>query len=152
MNNILSPMKEIIKEKGSLLMIVVAFIYSITSNLGKKAIFYSSPEFMGIYYVPILSLFFTPILPLFVDRKDFKYIKRKIPIFLCIGFLYGIMVITHCFGISMIEVAYFIAIKRTSIIFSVIFGEVFFKEGHIRERLPGTALMVAGAISIYLGS
>jgi drug/metabolite transporter (DMT)-like permease len=148
----LLPIKAIIKEKGPIFMIAVSFIYSITSNLGKKAIIYSSPEFMGIFYLPILLLSFTPILPFVTEIKEFRCIKSKIVIFLFIGFLYSIMILAHCLGISRIEVAYFIAIKRTSILFSVMLGEIFFKEGHIKERLIGTTLMVAGAISIYLGS
>ena len=150
--DIFAPIKAIGKEKGALFMIGVAFIYSITSNLGKRAIIYSSPKFMGFYYIPILSLFFTPILPVFVGREEIKRIRHKVLIFLLMGVLYGSMMIFHCFGISSTEVPYFIAIKRTSILFSVIFGGLFFKEEHIRERFFAAFLMVIGAILIYAGS
>ena len=43
---IFEPFRAITKEKGSVLMIGVALIYSITSSLGKMAIEHSSPYFL----------------------------------------------------------------------------------------------------------
>ena len=58
---ILEPFKAIRRERGSLYMILVAFIYSITSNLGKMAIIHSSPLFFAATYLPILAIVFFPI-------------------------------------------------------------------------------------------
>ncbi|MBI5343904.1 MAG: EamA family transporter [Deltaproteobacteria bacterium] len=43
--SITGPLRAIIKEPGSVLMVIVAFIYSITSTLGKVALKHSSPVF-----------------------------------------------------------------------------------------------------------
>ncbi|MEE8423195.1 MAG: DMT family transporter, partial [Thermodesulfobacteriota bacterium] len=55
------PIKAIFKEKGSVMIIIVAFIFSITSSLGKMAIEHSSPMFFGSLYFILVTLLFTPI-------------------------------------------------------------------------------------------
>ena len=52
--------------------------------------------------------------------------------------------------LSMINAAYMISIKRFSILISVLYGGVIFKESHIRLRLLGAVLMLAGAIIIII--
>lgn len=146
---ILSPMKAIVKEKGSLLMIGVAFIYSITSNLGKIAVVHSSPLFFTVAYTTIFSIFFLPYV-IFKERKIVTVIKARIPLFLLIGFLFAIMSTVHFLAISLIEVSYMISVKRTSLIFSVLYGWLVFKEENIRERLLGSIVMVIGVILITL--
>lgn len=59
---ILEPFKAVRRERGSLYMIIVAFIYSITSNLGKMAVLHSSPLFFAATYLPILSVILLPVL------------------------------------------------------------------------------------------
>jgi drug/metabolite transporter (DMT)-like permease len=43
-----------------------------------------------------------------------------------------------------------ISIKRTSSIFSVLYGHFLFKEKNIRERLIGAIIMLVGAALIIL--
>jgi uncharacterized membrane protein len=43
-----------------------------------------------------------------------------------------------------------IAVKRTSLIFSVIYGKLIFKEKKIVQRLAGTGLMLLGVGLIVL--
>ena len=58
---IFEPLRAITKERGSVFMIGVALIYSLTSSLGKLAIKHSSPLFYGTTYYTALVLFFAPI-------------------------------------------------------------------------------------------
>jgi drug/metabolite transporter (DMT)-like permease len=51
-------------------------------------------------------------------------------------------------ALSQIETAYMIALKRTSILFAVIFGYFIFKEKHILIRLFAVILMLAGIFII----
>jgi len=53
-------------------------------------------------------------------------------------------------AINLTLVAYVISIKRLSIIFSVIFGFLLFKEKGFKERLTGAIIMVLGVILITL--
>lgn len=145
----LAPFKAIAREKGSIMMIAVAFIYSITSNLGKVAVLHSSPLFFAVTYTTIFSLFFLPYV-IFKERKIVAVIKARIPLFLLIGFIFAIMVTAHFSAIRLANVSYMISVKRTSLIFSVLFGWLVFKEEHIRERLLGSLVMVIGVALITL--
>lgn len=147
---LLAPIKAIYKEKGSIMMIGVAFIYSITSNLGKVAVLHSSPSFFAVTYTTVFSLFFLPYVIL-KERNIIGVIKARVPLFLLIGLLFAVMVTVHFSAIRLVEVSYMISVKRTSLIFSVIYGWLIFKEEHIRERLLGSLVMVVGVILITWG-
>lgn len=144
----LQPLRSIVMEKGSLFMIVVALIYSLTSVLGKVAIQHSSPAFMGICYIPLISI---SLLPLAV-RKGMRGAALKsggLLLFL-IGFCQALTALFHFKGISMIMVSYMISVKRLSLFFGVAFGGIFFHEEHIRQRLFGSLLMLAGVVLIVI--
>jgi len=53
-------------------------------------------------------------------------------------------------AINLALVAYVIAIKRTSVIMSVIFGWLIFKEKGIKERAAGSIIMLLGVFIILL--
>lgn len=148
-SDLLEPLRAIVKEKGSVYMILVAFIYSITSNLGKLAILHSSPVFFGVTYYLILTVAFTPIaLKMSSLRLN---LRENFLNYSFIGFFIALMVIFHVLAIVLTDVAYMIAIKRTSLLFSVLYGRIIFGEQGFRERLFGSLMMVAGVvvISIY---
>ncbi len=60
------------------------------------------------------------------------------------------MIITHFVAISMTDVAYMISVKRTSLLFSVLYGHFLFGEEDITQRLLGSSIMVMGVILITL--
>jgi drug/metabolite transporter (DMT)-like permease len=143
---IFAPLRAITKEKGSVLMIAVALIYSLTSSLGKMAINHSSPLFFGITYYAALAIVFTPIV--LYKRKSGKIEGRTILAVTLPGIFYSLMVISHMIAISLAYVAYVITIKRMSLIIGVLYGYFFFKEKNIRERLFGAMLMFVGFVMI----
>jgi len=55
-------------------------------------------------------------------------------------------------AINMTLVAYVISIKRTSVIMSVFWGYLIFKEKGLKERLFGSFLMIIGVVLITLHS
>jgi uncharacterized membrane protein len=57
-------------------------------------------------------------------------------------------IFSHMLAISMTHVAYMISLKRTSLLFGVIYGAVLFKEEKIAERLTGAAIMITGVFLI----
>src|SRR3990172_2508517 len=143
--DLLGPIKAIRKERGSLLMIIVALIYSITATLGKVAVQHSSPIFFGIFYPFLLALILSLIL---WGKGLLPGVLSRPKTFLAIGVFIAIMVLTHFTAISMTDVAYMISVKRASLVFSVIYGRVLFGEENTGERLIGSMLMIAGVISI----
>ncbi len=143
----LAPFKAIAKEKGSVLMIIVAFIFSIGACLGKIAVQHSSPAFFSVIYIFLLSLFLFIIISFKSKHFLSKSISRPVP-FIFIGMLIAIMIITHLKAISLIEVSYMVSVKRLSILFGVIYGVVIFKETNVKERFLGASVMISGIIVI----
>jgi drug/metabolite transporter (DMT)-like permease len=146
---IFEPLIAIARERGSVMMIGAAIIYSFTSSLGKLAIEHSSPLFFGASYFIVLALLFTPIalwkgreyLKGFVGRKS--YLRLVVP-----GMLFSVMILTHMIAINQTKVAYMISVKRTSLLMGVIYGYLLFRETHVAQRLTGTVLMCAGFVLI----
>jgi len=152
---ILEPLRAIRRERGSLLMIVVAFIFSITSNLGKIAIQHTNPLFFSVFYIILLSIALLPIMLFKNYRRQSEFNNRikfsnlfKEKNFFIIGICYAIMVISHFKALMLIEVPYMISVKRTSLIFGIILGAIFFRETNIKEKLIGGIIMITGLILI----
>lgn len=146
-NGVLGPLKAVLKEPGSVLMLAVAVIYSVTSTLGKVAVQHSSPVFFGFFYPFTLTVVLTAFLGL---KGNLRGVFSRPATFIPIGLCTSAMVLTHFIAISMTQVAYMIAVKRMSLVFSVIYGWLLFKEEKIKERLAGSALMLAGVVMILV--
>jgi drug/metabolite transporter (DMT)-like permease len=143
------PFKAIRREKGSLLMIAVAIIYSVTATLGKMAIEHSSPLFFGITYFCAITSLFAPI-ALWKGRHEMKqfiftdqYRKLFFP-----GLFYSIMIASHMTALNLTKVAYMISVKRISLVIGVLYGYFLFRETNIGERMIGALLMLTGFILI----
>lgn len=144
---ILEPLKAVWREKGSRLMICVALIYSVTSNLGKMAVQHSSASFMAAVYLPVLSVAFVPLLK-WADVRQ-RQIHSRWVLFLLLGASQALMAFFHFHAISLILVSYMISVKRLSLVLSVLLGWWFFHEPRIRQRLLGSILMLAGVALIF---
>ncbi len=146
---LLAPFKAIAREPGSLMMIGVALIYSITANLGKIALLHSSPLFFAVIYPLLITAVMTPFV-FTMRRNEISAISGRPLLFVMIGAAFALMILSHFAAIALIEVPYMISVKRSSMIFSVLFGFFLFKEGNIRDRLAGTMLMLCGIVLILL--
>jgi len=144
---ILEPWLAIFRNRGSLYMLIVAILYSVTATYGKVAIIKSSPLFMTIIYFSLLAIGFSAIVVI-TQRRNMKVIINFPLQKLSIGLAMALMAVTHFTAISMIQIAYMISIKRLSMIFAIIYGAVLFKEENIKERLLGGLFIIAGATLI----
>ncbi|MFQ5956346.1 MAG: DMT family transporter [Candidatus Brocadiales bacterium] len=145
----LGPLRAIIAEEGSLFMIAVAFLYSITSNLSKIAVLHSSPIFFAAFHPASMVLALSPIL-MIISGGGFKKVFSRPVLFTAIGISQVLMYITHNLAILLIEVPYMISVKRTSLIFGVLYGWILFKETNVEERLLGSIVMFAGVVLITI--
>jgi len=148
-NGIFAPFKALLKNKGAQMMLLVAFIWSISSNFDKMAINHSTPIFYGIIVSTFISLGITPFM-LIKARKNLKEISKNIISLAPVGLFHGFMMIFHMIAISMTLVAYLISIKRTSALISVLFGAIIFKEKGLKERILGAIIMILGVLCITL--
>lgn len=144
--DILAPFRAIVTERGSRLMLITAALYSITSVLGKGALAYTTPVFFGTLYYIVIG--FTVIIIFSVGAKTPAHVLwRKPAPHLAIGLFMGIMVLTHFFAIQNVEVAYMIAVKRTSLLFGILYSVLLFHERARIEHFLAGGLMLAG---VYL--
>jgi len=145
----LEPFKALLKEKGPRLMLIVAFIWSITSNIDKIGVQNSSPIFWVIAVDAFLAIILFPIM-LYKSPKSARQVSVSLKALVPIGLFSALTSVFQMTALSLTLVAYVISIKRTSAVISVIFGYLIFKEKRIRERLFGAALMVLGVLLIAL--
>jgi len=148
----LAPLKAIFKSSGSRRMLLVALIWSLTATLGKKGVQLSDPTFFGIFYMLTLSISMAAIAGWRIKRHTTTVnLKGRNLIWLILGGLVTAFgTITHFHAIKLAPVSYMIAVKRTGLIFSVLYGGLIFKEEHIRQRLLGTCIMLSGVVILYL--
>jgi uncharacterized membrane protein len=145
----LAPLQAILQERGSRLMIFVSFLYSITSSLGKIAILHSSPAAFGTLYILILTAAFFPVI-FWTARPHLSQLKTHRFSFLAIGFFETAMILFHTLALAQAHVAYMIAVKRASLLFSLAYGYLIFQETHLGQRLIGIVLMLLGVIMLSL--
>ncbi len=141
------PFRALFRERGTRLMLLVAFIWSITANIDRIGINNASP----LFWMPsLITTMAIVTYPLFL-RKHPGLLRETIRSWRAVivpGVAQGVMSICHVMAISFGLVVYVIAIKRTSAMMTVFFSSRLLGEEHITERLLGTVIMLSGAICI----
>ena len=145
----LEPLVGMIQETGSRLMLTVAFIWSLTSNLDKIGIQNSAPIIWVFSVYLVVAIILLPLVFLRQTSSIFQ-LRQSGKTLVTIGLLNAITVASQMTALSLTLVAYVIAIKRTSTLFSVIFGAIIFHERGFKNRLLGTITMLLGVIAIAL--
>lgn len=145
----IGPIRAIWKEPGSGLMLIVAFLFGLTSVGGKVMILDSSPMFAALSVFILYGLLLTLIL-IWTGRASLKSLTQRPLLGTAAGLIVFAEIICHNLAMSMTAAAYMITIKRTTGIFSVLYGWILFNESGIRFRLLGTVIMTAGAAVIAL--
>lgn len=139
------PFKRLGKERGARYMIGAALLFSVTANMGRLGVTNSSPAFFGASYFTVLALVL--LIPV-IRRKEVPGVVRKTV--LIPGIAIALSVIFHLKGIELIQASYFIALKRLSMIISIVLGIVILKEKSGKERLVGGTIMMLGVLIIVL--
>jgi uncharacterized membrane protein len=145
----LAPLKAVYKEKGPRLMLLVALIWSISSNFDKIGVLNSSP----MYWSAAIYLYlFAALAPLILWRSGDAITKslKSWKVFLLIGLFAALTAVFQMSAMKLALVAYVISVKRLSIILCVLAGTLLFKENNLKERLLGSFLMLLGVILIAL--
>lgn len=153
----LRPLSAILWEPGSRMMLGVALIYAFTATMGKAAMRYIGPEQFGALYFLIIGLVLLPMFALpsaalvrFGGRVSPRRLLRRPRAVLAVALLNAGMVYTHFLALQRVEVAYMIAVKRTSLLFGILYGALLFRETGLGTRLPAGLLMLAGVFVILL--
>jgi len=144
---LLAPFRAITRERGSRLMLLVAAIYSLTSVTSKGAMLQVTPGFFGPFYFVLLG---SASVVVFASRdlSSWRALTRHSVAHLGIGLFMAAMVVAHFYAIAHIEVAYMVAVKRTSLLFGMLYGAWLFGETGLQKKLVAGSLMVTGVLLI----
>ena len=145
----LAPFKALLHQPGSKLMLLVAFLWSITTNFDKIGVQNSSPIFWVFALLTSMSLLLLPVL-LHKTSNPKRQIIQYLPMLMATGFFNALGVICQMQALTMTLVVQVIALKRTSVLMGVLFGHFIFKEKDIQERFLGAAIMMGGVLFITL--
>jgi len=145
---LLQPFRAMLVATGPRLMLLVAFLYSITSVLGKGALQYVSPGFFGPLYFVALGLVVS--VPYLIQQGGSGVLGHRPLALLLVGGLMAVMVYTHFLALQQVEVAYMISVKRTSLLFAILLGAWLFAERDLPLNLLAGCLMVLGVALIAL--
>ena len=149
LGTLLAPLRAIVVNPGSRLMLATAGIYAITSVGGKAAMQWMPPEQFGAFYFALLGAV-TLLLFGFTHPASLRIRHYGLgPLLIVAGFM-AVMVVTHFMALAQVEAAYMIAVKRTSLLFGMLYGAVLFGERHLGRHLIAGVLMVAGVATIGL--
>lgn len=141
--HLLLPLYSIFSERGSRLMLVAAIVYSFTSVLGKGAMQYVEPKYFGAFYFSAIGIVGI-VLALLIKPRSIAVIYRQPVSTLVVSVFMGAMVISHFMAIALVEVAYMITVKRTSLLFGMILGALMFSEKGLAQHFVAGSLMVIG--------
>jgi drug/metabolite transporter (DMT)-like permease len=167
------PLLALFRDPGARAMLLVAFLYSISAAYDKVGVEASSPVFWAAAIQATVALALAPLAArtLWRDarRQDTDPIRpaaeapanrgtgrlsnRHLGPGTAIALAGGVMAIglvAQNTALTLTLAAYVIAVKRTSTLFGVLFGHVFFHEQRIRERAVGAVVMLAGFLLVTL--
>ena len=124
-------------------MLLVAALYSCTAALYKAAIQHSGPAFFGVTYPLLFTGLMVTGYPW--NRVAFRpTLKGRLGWWLILGSCFTLSNVTLASGITLAPAAYLVAVKRLSLLMSVILGGVWLRERPFLPRIIGAALMCAG--------
>ena len=147
--NFLAPFSSFLHEKGSWFMLIVAILFAFAAVIGKKAILHSSPLFFSYFF--FLTFNITVLTGLLLGRRNnWQKIIHNSPKGLWLGTLLMIHISFHGLAIAISTAVYMVAVKRSSILFTVLLSWLLLKETDIRYRGFGTLLMFIGMLFITL--
>lgn len=143
----LSPLKSLIKNKGSRYMLIVAVLWSVSSVVDKVSI-KSSSVYQHIIFFNFIIFSGVSLVALFSGKINLKTVYDERKNLAALSAATAVAYIVHATALTMTYVAYVIALKRMSGVISVFFGSLFLKEAGFRERAIGAVIMFLGVVFI----
>lgn len=144
---IFAPLKALVTDRGARYMLLVAFLFSITGNIDKIGVIHSS-AFAWVWALNTALGVALTFVMLGKSRRPLAGARAVWPLLLAAGLCNGVALVVQMKAITMTQVPYLIAVKRTSVIMSSLYGFLFLKEQGLMQRLTGIGIMVIGVFLI----
>ena len=123
-----------------------ALFMALNNCLDREAVKFASPAFSGFAMTLLSAMFLAPLVVFRRDRLLALGQNRK-PL-LVRGLLEVAFMVTKLSALQFLPVQYVSGMLRISVVFSMIGGRVFFREGDFLRRLIGAALIISGVVAI----
>lgn len=141
----LAPLTALATSSGTRLMLLVVCLWSLTAVLAKGAMAYMAAPGFAVIYVAMVGLANL----LFWGIREAGGVLRirhaSIWVWLVAG-LMALSYLTHYAALAKAEVAYMIAVKRTSILFGILFGAMLLGEKRPWQHLFAGLVILTGLI------
>jgi drug/metabolite transporter (DMT)-like permease len=148
--NIFAPFIYLVHNKNSRYMLIVAFLWSITSNIDKIGVEETSPVFWAFSKEFLILIYLLPILWIKSEDPIAQFKGRWLPL-IGVGFFRTIGLVSQMFAIQFILVAYVIAIKRSSSLLIILYAFFFLNEKrNFKTRLLGILIILSGLVLIAI--
>jgi uncharacterized membrane protein len=140
-------------QRPSRYALAVAMLWSVSSVADKVATQASSPAMYIVLFNVLFALLYLPVALRARRRSATREGEvpssaapsmRRLGMLLLLGALWGVMALLQMHAITLTNVSYVIAAKRSGALVAVLFGSLAFREGALASRLAGTLLMTAG--------
>ncbi len=139
------------RERGVQLRFAALALSATEAVFLKKALLLSSPLTAFVWW-SILGLPFAGIVVAWWLGKgtmqELRIFRKHWPTYLALACSTGVMQLTTLLTFGAMPVGYSLALFQLSALLSVLLGYHYFQEGHLRRRLLGSLVMVAGAVLI----
>jgi drug/metabolite transporter (DMT)-like permease len=123
-----------------------ALFMALNNCFDREAVKIASPAISGFAMTLLSALLLAPLV---IFRRDrlLSLSQNRRPL-LVRGFLEVAFMVTKLSALQFLPVQYVSGILRISVVFSMIGGRVFFREGDFLRRLIGALLIVSGVVAI----
>lgn len=141
-----APFKALLTHKGVRYSLIAYFIWAITPIFQKNAILHTTPQvppFVSLAGLLGVTLVYTPLVKKH-SRNILSITKSFLGLFILGGLMASLGQTFAYLAFSLTNLGIATAVFKLSMIFTVVFGWIFFKEHNIKERLLGSFVMLLG--------
>lgn len=161
----LAPFRALLRDPGSRMMLLVALLYSVSATYDKVGTRASTPLAWAAAIHVVTAAVLVPVVlwrrraggtgagsPATGPRPAPSGSRRAAALsILAAGAFTAVGAAAQMTALLLTLAAYVIAVKRISTLIGVLLGHSVFREQHVRQRLLGAAVMLAGFLLVTLG-
>lgn len=151
-SNFFGPFIKLFKSEKIHYVLWATFLSSVLAVLSKYILGFIEPMTYMFVHLAIVAIFF--VILVFTRHDGIKDIKKGFKVhrwaIIMISSLTLLGAFTDLYAIKLGEVALFLPVMRMWTLIAVVFGGTFYKEGHMRNRIIATSIMLLGVFIIYL--
>lgn len=151
-HNFLGPFVKLFKSKKIHYVLLATFLFSALAVFSKFTLGHVDPVTFTFVQIFLVAAFIQ--VEVFVRHDGWKDVKKGFVVhnraIVGIALLLVAGSLTDMFALHFGEAALFVPVMRMWTLIAVLFGGTFYKEGHLRNRLIATTIMLVGIFIIYL--